>query len=122
MRSESNVRPEPVTMERHGNDAEVIFCVNIQAEQRENGLFYTYDEYRLIRPYRDNLIDSVHQRFDEWVELARRTEQEAQVKLPTVEERLRQLQDTNAALLVQNQELSQIVDILLGGDNDGQTI
>lgn len=81
MRTESNIEPSAVVVEEHGENAEIIFCENIIQETRERDgeheSIYTYDEYRLNVPNRENLLESVTAAKEEWLEAAKRSEYNA---------------------------------------------
>ena len=58
MKTESNIKPSALAVEPHGEGAEIIFRENIKQELREQegeqATVYTYDEYRLSVPNREN--------------------------------------------------------------------
>lgn len=76
MKIESNSKPLPVEIERHGEQAEVILREHITEETGEEPV-YTYDEYRLTVPYRENLLQSVEAAKAAWLEKAKASEYEA---------------------------------------------
>lgn len=78
MKTKSNISPPALEIEQHGENAEVILRENITQEMRERGGesegVYTYDEYRLNVPNRENLLESVQAAKEEWLEAAKRAE------------------------------------------------
>lgn len=75
MRTESNVMPEEIAVEICSRGiAEVVLRENIEEQERDGETTYTYDEYRLPVPYRDNLLDAVEQNAAEWLEKAKNAE------------------------------------------------
>ena len=78
MRTESNFKPSALVVEQHGESAEVIFRENIKQETRERDgeseTVYTYDEYRLNVPYRENLPEPVKAAKAKWLEAAKAAE------------------------------------------------
>lgn len=102
MQAESNIRPAETAVEKlPGDAAEIVLRENITETQRDEATAYTYDEYRLVTAYRDNLLASVEANRAAWLVMAIAADTEGTT--PTVEERLAA---TEAALL----------DIILGGD------
>ena len=81
MKTESNVRPSALVVEEHGDAAEVIFRENITEETREQDgettVVYTYDEYRLIVPNREGLLEAVAAAKAQWLEAATKEEYDA---------------------------------------------
>ena len=71
---ESTVRPSDTEVERVGEAAEIILRENIQEEQREDGVFYVYEEHRITVPWRDTLAESVARYRADWLERARKDE------------------------------------------------
>ncbi len=78
MKTESNVKPSALEVEPHGESAELIFRDNITEETREREgkqeIVYTYDEYRLLVPNRENLLKTVKAAQKDWLELAKANE------------------------------------------------
>ncbi len=72
MKTESNIKPSKYTVEQHENLAEIILCENI--EQDDEPTVFTYDEYRIITPWRDNLKQSVKSAFESWLTRAKQAE------------------------------------------------
>lgn len=74
MKTESNVRPSALVVEEHGDAAEAIFRENITEETREQEgettVVYTYDEYRLIVPNREGLLEAIAAAKAQWLENA----------------------------------------------------
>lgn len=69
MKVYSNVCPKNnFAIERHGENAEIIFYENIS---KQGGNDFSYDEYRLTVTYRDTLEESVTEYFDQWLLLAK---------------------------------------------------
>lgn len=78
MKTESNVKPSALEIEPHGESAEIIFRDSIAEETREREgeqeIVYTYDEYRLLVPNRENLLKTVKAAKEEWLESAKTKE------------------------------------------------
>ncbi len=74
MKTESNIKPQAISLEVCASGAQVVFCENIQAVEREGEQSYTYDEYRISVPYRENLLDAVKLRPAEWLNAAKHAE------------------------------------------------
>lgn len=81
MRTESDCKPSALAVEQHGESAEVIFRENITQETRERDgepeTVYTYDEYRLTVPNRENLLKTVKATKAKWLEAAKSAEYDA---------------------------------------------
>ena len=73
MKTESNVKPAPFLVERHGETAEVILRENVQ--RTDTG--FAYDEYRMTAPYRENLAACVEMAQKQWLETAKAAEYHA---------------------------------------------
>ena len=72
MKTESNIQPLPFCIEQHGERAEIVLRENITSVVEEDGtIMYTYEEYRLMVPYRDNLYASVEGNFAGWLSVAK---------------------------------------------------
>lgn len=120
MKSESNIKPKELSVEQcAGNMAEIVFCENIKSEQRNEEIFYTYDEYRTAVPYRSNLFSIVEKSRDEWLERAKAEEAAALIYKPTLEENIAVLAAENARLREENDIISvaleETISIVLGG-------
>lgn len=113
MKTESTVKPEKTAVEKCGDIADVILCENITEENREEGVFYTYDEYRISVPFRPSLLAAVEGNRAEWLKKA--MAEEAKTPTPTIEEELSRLKAENAALREKNKELDGLINIMLGG-------
>ena len=78
MRTESNIKPLAVSVEEHGDKAEVIFRENIiekiWEQDGENTVVYVYDEYRINVPNRTNLLKTIIAEKKKWFEVARNVE------------------------------------------------
>lgn len=131
MRTESNIKP----LVQHeiealpkvvGRTCTVIFYENIEGpiEKEEGDQVYTYDRYTLETQYRENLEESIEKNREAWLQKAIKAEQEGEEKteMEILQEQVASLQDENAALKANNEELSGIVDDLivasLGGEED----
>ena len=131
MRTESNIKP----LVQHeiealpkvvGRTCTVIFYENIEGpiEKEEGDQVYTYDRYTLETQYRENLEESIEKHREAWLQKAIKAEQEGEEKteMEILQEQVASLQDENAALKANNEELSGIVDDLivasLGGEED----
>ena len=66
-RTESTVRPQPVTIEQDGASARVVLAVDIQEEVRDGTTLYSYEELVSRTVWRDGLLDAITARFDAWV-------------------------------------------------------
>lgn len=84
MRTESNIFPQPLVVNRlDGDMAEIIFTENITTEEKtgtQNGeteTVYKYDEYRLVIPYRENLLQIITANTELWIVKAKEAEYNA---------------------------------------------
>lgn len=116
MRAESNIKPSAYAVEQCGDMADIILYENIEQEERDDAPVFTYDEYRLTVPYRENLAADVIKNRAAWLEEAKAAE--AVVPPPTVPEELAALKKENAELRAKNAELDNLVNIMLGGSDD----
>lgn len=75
MRTESNIRPDVLSVEKCAQGlAEIVLRENITEMQKEEETIYLYDEYRLTVAGRDNLADTAKQNFAAWLEQAKSNE------------------------------------------------
>ena len=131
MRTESNIKPlvqhEIEALPKMvGRTCTVIFYENIEGpiEKEEGDQVYTYDRYTLETQYRENLEESIEKNREAWLQKAIKAEQEGEEKteMEILQEQVASLQDENAALKANNEELSGIVDDLivasLGGEEN----
>lgn len=106
MRVESNIKPIELSVEKCAEGmAEVIFCENIKAEQREEETVYTYDEFRTAVPQRDNLLSVVKKSKAAWLEKAKAETEAAAVHKPTLEEKIADLTADNVRLREENETI-----------------
>lgn len=117
MKTESTVRPAETAVEKCGDIADVILCENITEETREESTFYTYDEYRVSVPFRPSLLMAVEENRAEWLKKA--IVEETKPAAPTIEEEVSALKAENAALREKNKELDGLINIMLGGTENG---
>ena len=113
MKTESTVRPAETAVEKCGDIADVILCENIT----EESTFYTYDEYRVSVPFRPSLLMAVEENRAEWLKKA--IVEETKPAAPTIEEEVSALKAENAALREKNKELDGLINIMLGGTENG---
>lgn len=87
MRTESNVKPEEVVIEKTGTGmCEVILNTNIQEVERENYQMtetddsatisvYEYDSYRFELAFRSGLKEEIKSNLSSWIEYAKKNEE-----------------------------------------------
>ena len=73
MKVQSNTRPNPLTI-KVTDKAILIFSENITVEETEDGVLYSYDEYRLTVPLSATLEKRVTDNFDTWLVKAKQEE------------------------------------------------
>ena len=118
MKSENNKRPEALVVERRGETAELIFSENVREETREGETFYTYEEYRLTVPWRENLEESAEGNREAW--LAKAREEENREPELTKEERIAQLEEENRRLREESELTAQALEELIGSVLGGE--
>ena len=57
MKSESNIRPPAFNIEKCGDIDEIVLFDNIKEKEHEGETIFTYDEYRIKVPHRENLFN-----------------------------------------------------------------
>lgn len=115
MRTESNIRPEEVVIERTGTGmCEVILNTNIQEVERENiqmdntdspatMTVYEYDSYRFELSYRSGLKEEIGKNLSDWIEYAKKSEELPQEL--SDKEKIEYLLKKNATLTEDNEML-----------------
>ena len=75
MQTKSNIRPAEIEVEKIPGMGVVICRENIQEEVGPEGdTVYSYDEYRTLTGWRDNLAESVQANAAEWLEAGKKME------------------------------------------------
>lgn len=75
MQTKSNIRPAEIEVEKIPGMGVVICRENIQEEVGPEGdTVYSYDEYRTLTGWRDNLAESVRANAAEWLEAGKKME------------------------------------------------
>lgn len=69
MKAESNIKPLAFNIEECGSTIIITLYENIEEQERDRGVFYSYDEYRVKVPYRENF--SIGQNYDKWLQYAK---------------------------------------------------
>lgn len=116
MKAESTVRPNlPFEIERNGDVASIIFYENVEEKQEElqqgDQIKYTYDEYRIDIPFRENLEARISDNLNTWIQMAINKENEP--KPISDKEKIAILKGQNSQLGVQVSE-REINEIMLG--------
>lgn len=124
MKTESNILPSELSIERCANGvAEVIFRENIVSENRNGENIYTYDEYRTVVPYRENLLSCVTLSKEVWLERAIKESLEILKRKPTLAEQVAALKEENAKLREENDTigaaLEETIALVMGGVDNG---
>jgi len=105
----------PFEIEVNNGIATVIFYTNVvkKDEPIEEGdaVKYTYDEYRIDIPDRQNLHMIISQNYDAWLQMA--IEKENEVKPETDKEKIARLEKENRQLGIELSE-REINEIILG--------
>lgn len=77
MKAESNIKPAAADIEVYENGlAAMIMRENITEAEKDGETVYQYDEYRMVVPYRENLLEYLNKSFDSWLESAKKIEYE----------------------------------------------
>lgn len=97
MKNESNVKPKALEIERHGEHAEVILREDVTEAIRNGETVYAYEEYRLTVPNRENLLQTVEEAKEKWLEKAKNAEYDA-LASAVREKRDRLLAETDARM------------------------
>lgn len=75
MRVVSTVNPDIAAVESgENNNAVVILRENIVESTRNGNVLYTYDEYRIYVPFRENLLENVQNNYGAWLQAAKNAE------------------------------------------------
>ena len=101
MKVQSNTNPNPLTI-KATDKAILIFVENIIEEETDDGLLYSYDEYRLTVPNATNLEKRVTDNFDVWLAKAKQDEYDKLAETIRAE-RNRRLADTDYTCLADRQ-------------------
>ncbi len=117
MKAESTLKPKAFSVENCGGTAEVVLYENIKKQTRtdpdteETSTYYTYDEYRLNVPFRENLSAEIKANRSAWLAAAIAAE-EAQTEKKTLEEKVASLEADNA---VMGAAIEEIIGVIVGG-------
>lgn len=75
MQTESNIKPAEIEVEKIPGMGVVICRENIvEKTGPEGNTVYSYDEYRTLTTWRDNLAESVRASAEEWLEVGKKME------------------------------------------------
>lgn len=74
MKTQSNTKTNPLTIKTIDDKAILIFTENITEEQTEDGLLYSYDEYRLTVPNSATLEKRINANLAVWLAKAKQEE------------------------------------------------
>lgn len=116
MKAESTVKPiASFEIEQNADVATVIFYENVGEKKEElqegDTAKYTYDEYRIDIPYRENLKEAINKNLQAW--LQRAIEKEQEPKLVSDKEKITILNEQNKHLGMEISE-REISEIMLG--------
>lgn len=100
MKTESNIYPEKITVERYDGKSDIILTENVAEINRtdmngEESTVYQYDSYRVTVTDRTNLETSVADNFEQWLAFAK----SEPLKAPTVDERVGSLEVATDGIL-----------------------
>lgn len=70
MKAESNIKPKRVALEHSGGEVTVILTTGVEMTTNDGAEAYKYKEYRLTTGDRPNLLESIEEAFDLWLESA----------------------------------------------------
>lgn len=123
MRVEGNVFPDSLLISKiSGELAEVVFTENVEELERglddeETEIYYKYDMYRVVVPYRDNLYESIVSMKEAWI--AKAKADEIKEKPLSLSERVADLKKENSRLKQENEAmgdaLEEVIMLVLGG-------
>ena len=113
MKSESLNKPNPLEIVDKGEYSEVVLTENAEQIPAADELpaCWQYDEYRLSVRSREGLFDAVNTAREVWLQQAR--EAENTPPEPTIQERIKDLEQENAALRAENQFTGAAVEELI---------
>lgn len=121
MKTESNVKPEQVIVEKTGAGmCEVVINTNISESitkvavdgESDSSEIYEYDSYRFELVWRNDIADIITSDLDAWIEYAVKVE--ATPKELTDKEKIEQLVIANQNLLKDNEALKEDNELLKG--------
>lgn len=118
MKSESTIKPNAYSVENFNGIAEVVLYENIAEQVRtdpetgDSKTCYTYDEYRINVPYRDNLSQAVKANRDAWLSVAMEAENTV-VEKKTLEEEVVSLKSDNE---IMGAALEEVIALVAGGE------
>ena len=95
MKTESNIAPKKITVERYEGKADIILTENIVEIIRKEQIVYQYDSYRRSVTDRENLETLVSENFNQWFAFVKNEP----VKSLTVNERVGSLEVTTEDML-----------------------
>ena len=107
IKTQSSTKPNPLTI-KVTDKAILIFVENITVEKTEDGLLYSYDEYRLTVPLSATLEKRVTDNFDVWLAKAKQVEYDNLVETVRVE-RNRRLAETDYTCLADRQPSAAVI-------------
>lgn len=103
MQTESNVKPigRFDILPLNDRESEVLFYENVETipAHDEEPEKYTYDMYRLVARSREYLPNLIDLNYDAWLAKAKEQEIRDSIKIPTLEDRLKAVEDVMLGLL-----------------------
>ncbi len=117
MYAESTIKPKSHDVENCGGVAEVVLYENVtkqtrtESETGEVTTYYTYDEYRMNVPFRDNLPQEVGDHREAWLAAAKQAEETAKEK-KTLEDEIASLKADNE---IMGAALEEVIAVIAGG-------
>ena len=95
MKVNSNILPVPVKIENLGETSDIIITENVETTVLESETSYQYDEYRINVVSRDNLLGSVTNDLNIWLDFAK----QAKSIVPNDTERIATLEVTQSKVI-----------------------
>ena len=106
MKTESNIKPDLVAIETHGDVTDVVLTENVTEITRDESTIYQYDKYRLTVRNRPNLQTSVEANLASWLQMAK--EKEDAPKEQTIPERVATTENKVVTI-------EETIDVIFGG-------
>lgn len=95
MKAEASLMPEQVKIENLGETSDVIITENVETIISDNETSYRYDEYRINIISRDNLLESVTNSLEMWLDFAK----QATPVTPNDTKRIDRLEETQSKVV-----------------------
>ncbi len=118
MYAESNIKPKSYDVENCGGVAEIVLYENVTKQTRsdpetgESTIYYSYDEYRINVPFRENLSREVNENRAAWLAAAKQAEETAKEK-KTLEDEIASLRADNE---IMGAALEEVIAVIAGGE------